>query len=261
MQQRALVIVVLLGALGGLQPASAHNIDIEPQAADAAPKHSEAIAFSEQPYDLLDHTLGYTGGVLTSRAIFGWLDKGEVDVYTFTSSPVDFQQAQDLFGIPFPAVAVVAAPLASACEQSKHDYPAIALAGPCSLVPPYLGDVEVPVDLPPGYCLTEVTINTESKDRVVFTESHTGTAWYLPDGCFLQGAFPNCFDSDTLTAFLPPVPGVPYFMYVWNPDGKAFNYTLNSGIDENPAYVHEDPGLEDVIADNDWVFGECTLPH
>ena len=180
-------LIASAAALGVAGSAAAHNIDIEPQAtaneghANASDidwksdkdgdkgKPTENFSWA-YPYDMtkdvpvlqviedgeveydVDEDNGtptWLGGILTSRATFGYLDgfddQGEhpwqpdVDVFNFTvKAGQDIGQVQ---AVPSAAnwaaqgmTVAVASPIPPACEENRNDYPAIALTVPCSLM-------------------------------------------------------------------------------------------------------------------------------
>lgn len=182
----ALVLALSAGA-------SAHNIDIEIQAqaneghanghdvdwkSDKRADRGKAVEnFSwSYPYDVTqdvpvvlevedgetvyevveDGEPTWLGGILTSRATFGYLDGSggrgnrgnspnhpDVDVFNFTvkigygpgTDTFQAQQVPDAAAFGAQGLTVVAAsPIPPACEEARNDYPAIALTVPCSLM-------------------------------------------------------------------------------------------------------------------------------
>lgn len=141
---------------------SAHNLDVEEQTLNPKPwKTMEGDASFANPHQLIF-------GIMDSQAIFAWLDADDVDVFQFTVTPADIDQAQSL-GLP--TAMAIASPIPAACTQTKNNYPAIALVAPLGTAPvqdPAYFDL--PFAVPPGHGVLPV-YNTPvqgNEERVIF---------------------------------------------------------------------------------------------
>jgi len=135
--------------------------------------------------------------IAKSRAFYSWFDTGEdVDVYAFeVTEPVRlFAQA-----------------LVPVCQGYEDVLPWFAIAGP-GLPPP---EVDLPFDLPPGYGAYVVENEEPWTPREVFYEPF-GDKWYFDGPVFDQ-------DADELGT---------WYLYYWNPQGKAGDYVAVIGSAE-----------------------------
>lgn len=250
----------LVGGLlsfGACSIASAHLLDIEAQTLDPKPWQSrEGDSSFYNPHQLVF-------GIVDSQAIFAWLDADDVDVFQFTVLPADIVQAQSL-GLPM-AMAIASA-IPAACQETRNNYPAIALVAPYGTAPvqnPAYFDL--PFDVPPGHGVLPV-YNTPvqgNEERVIFylppedTDTPLNLSWFLPSGCKLEPYF-DCSQADALGA---PI-FAPYtiaYLVVWDPDGVPQDYTLNIGVDERN--FQNFPEIEDFVRDNNHLHRPCTEPY
>ena len=230
--------------------AQAHNIYLEEQARYdypiVAPPESDA-SFAN-PFILVDD-------VRQSQAIFAYLTRGDVDVFQFTISP------QDLVTGP---VIVTASALPPACKETLRNFPVTALVGP-GLPPPRPG-LHLPFEVPVGYGVlyADNPKPPHGVQREIFNleeGSASGISWFLPVGlsedCLFAQPFPTCDFSNTI--FTPVfVPGV-YQIVIWDPKGKAQDYTANIGLSEEDTV--ENPVAECQVKANRHLHRRCRLPY
>lgn len=253
--------------------ASAHLLDVEEQnivrTGDYNEHGQEILESESKPWKRTDgdsswaqpHDIKFP--LMDSQAIFSWLDPEDVDVYRFTVTYNDVAQGAALgFGSAF----VIAAPIPPACNQTKNNYPAIALVAPFGTAP--VQDpawFDLPFEVPPGHGVLPV-YNTRAhgnEQRPIFVLPPEDTvvplnlSWFLPNGCVTEPYF-NCAQSDTLGAPIF-VPGTTAYLVVWSPAGNPMDYTLNLGVGENNFQSYEN--IEDMVRDNNHLHTPCTDPY
>ena len=228
------------------QYASAHNLFVEPQTllenpADAPTE--DDFSFSA-PFQIEN--------VKDSQAIFSYLTPGEVDVFEFEVTPQD---------LDFGPVLVTASALPPACHETINNYPVTALMGP-GLPPP---SVDLPFDVPPG--MGVIVANNPKVDigseRSIFDidiaepQLNLGIAWFLPQGITQDCLLNNPFQCDFSNSIALPVfvPGI-YSIIMYDPDGKAQDYTANIGSSEENQIPN--PEVEDLIRDNNLLHTACS---
>ncbi len=228
------------------QSASAHNLFVEPQTLLETPSEAPAeddFSFAA-PFQIEN--------VKDSQAIFSYLTPGEVDVFEFEVTPQD---------IAFGPVLVTASALPPACHETINNYPVTALMGP-GLPPP---SVDLPFEVPPG--MGVILANNPKvgpgNERSIFDidiaepELDLGIGWFLPQGitqdCLLNN--PRQCDFSNSIALPVFVPGI-YNIIVYDPDGKAQDYTANIGSSEENRIPN--PEVEDLIRDNNLLHTACS---
>jgi len=251
------VILIGVGFFFFVQSIHAHLLDVEEQAYLSKPWQSdEGDASFANPHQL-------KFGIMDSQALFAWLDADDVDVYQFTITQADILQAHAL---GFPTAMVLASPIPAACNQTKNNYPAIALIAPFGTAPvqdPSYFDL--PFSVPPGHGVLPVfnTPTQGNEEREIFylppedTEQPLNLSWFLPNGCTLDPYF-DCSSADALGA---PIfaPFTTAYLVIWDPDGVPQDYTLNIGVDESGFQHFEE--IEDFVRDNNNLHRPCTEPY
>jgi hypothetical protein len=228
------------------QFASAHNLFVEPETLLEIPSEAPAeddFSFAA-PFQIEN--------VSDSQAIFSYLTPGEVDVFEFEVT------IQDL---AFGPVLVAASALPPACHETISNYPVTALMGP-GLPPP---SVDLPFDVPPGMGVilaSNPKIGLGNK-RSIFDidiaepQLNLGISWFLPQGLTqdcLRNDISQCDFSNSIA--LPVfVPGI-YNIIVYDPNGKAQDYTANIGSSEENRIPN--PEVEDLIRDNNLLHTACS---
>ena len=228
------------------QFASAHNLFVEPQTLLETPSDAPAEDdFSFEAPFLIEN-------VKDSQAIFSYLTPGEVDVFEFEVTIQD---------VAFGPVVVAASALPAACNETINNYPVTALMGP-GLPPP---SIDLPFDVPPGMgvILAKNPKIGSGNERPIFDidiaepQLKLGIGWFLPKGITQDCLLNDISLCDFSNSIAQPVfvPGI-YNIIVYDPDGKAQDYTANIGSSEENRIPDLD--VEDLIRDNNLLHTACS---
>jgi hypothetical protein len=229
------------------QLASAHSLFVEPQTLLETPSEASAeddFSF-EAPFQIEN--------VSDSQAIFSYLTPGEIDVYEFEVTPQEVAGGRP--------VLVTASALPPACQETVNNYPVTVLMGPGLPSP----SVDLPFDVPPG--MGVIVANNPKvglgEKRPIFDMDFTepllnlGIGWFLPQGitqdCLLN--HPYLCDFSNSIALPVFVPGI-YNIIVYDPAGKAQDYTANIGSSEENRIPNSE--VEDLIRDNNLLHTACS---
>ncbi len=220
----------------------------------------------DAPFVIPVATDGGPTNVMRSKAIFAYLDEGDIDVYQFTLVPGDFQKpVLDAQGLPtfdqngnmimqFSPVIVTGSALPPACKQYKHFYPKTALLGIGLSTPP----ADLPFNVPAGYGAV-VADNPKVKDRAVMTE--VGIYWYLPKGLTQECLYTSPWSCDYTNTISQAVfaPGT-YYIVIFNDTDRPGDYTANIGILEgfDPPKTQEQENILELVSSGDWYRVPCV---
>jgi len=237
----ALNVLCLFGQL-----AFAHNLFVEPQTLLETPSDAPAEDdFSFEAPFLIEN-------VNDSQGIFSYLTPGEVDVFEFEVTIQD---------VAFGPVVVAASALPPACQETMNNYPVTALMGP-GLPPP---SVDLPFEVPPG--MGVIVANNPKvelgKERSIFDldtaapELNLGISWLLPQGLTLDCLLNDISQCDFSNSIALPVfvPGI-YSIIMYDPDGKAQDYTANIGLSEENFIPNTK--VQDLVRDNNLLHTACS---
>lgn len=246
------IVLVTTMALLVASAGFAHIVYFEPQEKAAKPWQSPASD------DYSFENPGVLDNLSDSKAIFGWLDNGNVDVYKITLD--DETPLYDRYP--------VAMTLSPACNQTKNNYVNIAMVGK-NFPPP---TVDLPFALPEGMGVV-VKINPryyKGAERPVFYEPTANISWFLPKGMTEQCMMGNpptvppmaTCDMSNIIAFTPPYAlplqnGIYYFV-VWADDARHQDYTLSIGYSDEYYYRTDD---EYLTYNNAYLHTPCTEPY
>lgn len=281
--KNALVVLVAGGAMLIGSSAEAHIPFVEPEAREDAPaslSESERATMDysfQNPFPLPEdralrdmNDFQYDG--IDSMALNGYLVPGDVDVFEVVPAPND--------GVPFLGEAILAAALPPACEELLDAYPLVALVGPelareqsvLDVLPFDIDDPEA-VPQPAGDRMNGAILapNPEIDPREIFVEDVvTGLSWFLPAGqtqtCLEPPSIPlqDCetLDNSILvsTALGDDLAvGEPYYIAIWDPQGREQDYTLTLGVTD--AHYVDRPDVNAEIECFKLIHGDCTPPY
>ncbi|MCP4217477.1 MAG: hypothetical protein GY765_22745 [bacterium] len=204
--------------------------------------------------------------VMRSKAIFAYLDNNDIDVYTFTLIPSDFQKpVLDANGNPtfdenggmimqYSPVLITANALPPACRQYKNFYPQTALVGPGLETAPD----NLPFTVPEGHGAV-VCQNPRVKERPVMTE--VGIWWFLPKGLSQDCLYNSPWSCDYTNTISQPVfnPGT-YNIVIFNSTGRPGDYTASIGILEgfDPPKTAEQEAILERVVSGEWYRLPCV---
>lgn len=264
-------------------PVKAHIPFIEPEAREADPSsvpdedRTETDYSFKNPFPLEDdvafqnepgNTFEYDG--IDSMALNGYLVPDDVDVFKVVPASNE--------AVPFLGVAVLAAALPPACNELIDAYPLMALVGPklprdpavLALLP---FDIDDPDEVPqPAEGMNGAIFapNPENEPREIFVEDVvTGLSWFLPEGQTQQCLEPPSIplqDCETLENSIlistalgdEIVAGEPYYLAIWDPQGREQDYTVTLGVTD--AHYVDRPDINAEIECFNLIHGECTPP-
>ncbi len=231
---------ILLNAI----PASAHRVYFEPQAKVEAPSATPASQdYSFENPGILDNIWG-------SKAIFGHLTSGDVDVYSFTVGADE----------PVSRRTLIAMAMSPACSETRDDYVHIAVVGPNLSAPVQ----SLPFAVPPGYgvVVKENPVVAKGVDRATFHETTANISWFLPSGltqsCIEDRNGPPMSTCEMSSIFSQPffTTDMPHYIVVWADGDKAQDYTLSVGVVDSGYYVRTPD--EHLTHNNAHLHGACT---
>ena len=169
-----------------------------------------------------------SGLMQQSRAVFAYMDIGDVDVYQYTLEEGE-------------SASVMAGGLPPSCANYGGTYPATALIGPG--LPDPEPDANLPFDIPEDCedCGIVVAYQTE----VPLGEWNLRPVFSLTDvpGVHISWFFPADFYTDIIMETIN-VPGT-YYIVMWNPSRLPCDYTANIGFEET--FSEEDRFRVDTI--------------
>jgi len=247
------IVVLALTALLIARSASAHRVYFEPQEKAEMPWWSpETDDYSWENPGVLDNIWG-------NKAIFGWLDFADYDVYQFT-----LDDTTPPFGR-----ALVALQMSPACLLTQGNFVSVALLGPGLPTPPET----LPFELPEGMGAI-AKINPEfswCEERPIFYEKVANISWFLPEGMSEQCIMGNppsvppmatCDLSNIIVTPRPPAPQLPngtYYIVVWSEQIVPQDYTLAIGFID-AGYYQKTPD-EPLTYDNAHLHLPCSEPY
>ena len=195
-----------------------------------------------------------------SQAVFLSLQRNDVDVISFDIDP---RQGK-------PPGFFTGSPLVYGCEETRDQYPVMALLGP-----------GLPRDLVPqgkkekkssplhkkvqkflrqnedyGVMFVENPVHDSRNDAVyAMTENDFTLSWFMPLGLNATCIkYQNCDYSNTIGTFLS-TPGT-YYVAFWDPEGKPMDITANIGTAEDGTVENEE--LEELVTEYGLLDGCCT---
>ena len=217
-------ILVVFGPL-----AFSHNLYVEPQVYHENPSPGKGDFSPDYPFLIVDEPSIPPDGLIDSQAVFSYLTPRDVDFFKIKITEKDLSKGP---------VLVSASALPPACLETQNNYPVTALMGPGLPDPP--SNVDLPFKVLPGMGVIVADNPVIEKGlRPIFDldlaepELELGIAWFLPLGLTQECLFnipPDCDFSNTIAqpVFLPG----DYWIIMWDPSGKAQDYTANIGTSE-----------------------------
>ena len=235
---RSFSTAMALCILGAAPAARAHVVSFEPQEKLAQPgQGTPADDYSLASPRILDNLWG-------SKAIFGYLDAGDVDYFQFTLAAGDSRL-------------LAALPLTPACEETKQNYVNIAVYGPSLPAPDPA--ITLPFSVPIGMGAI-VKLNPEvpaGQERPIFYEPTSNTTAFLPLGATNTCIWttPGACDWSNALATNLTADGT-YMIVVWAQSGQAQEYWLSVGIVDTGYYVKT--ADEPLTYNNAYLHSPCT---
>jgi MYXO-CTERM domain-containing protein len=236
---------LVVGLLLMARQSAAHVVWFEPQAKAKEPWLAPAAAdFSADYPFLLDNISG-------SKAIYGFLDVGDVDYFQFTLDASDA-------GAPVSAL-LGAFALSPACEETVDNYVSVALIGP-GLPPVADAGVTLPFTVPAGMGVL-VKINPTvpaGQSRPVFYEPTSRTSSYLPLGATNYCIWKTPWACDWSNALVPTLQAAgTYTIAAWANNDVRQDYLLSVGFKDTGYYYKS--ADEPLTYDNAWLHYPCTV--
>jgi MYXO-CTERM domain-containing protein len=228
---------------------AAHVVWFEPQAKAIEPWLAPAADdFSADQPCVLDNITG-------SKAIYGFLDVGDVDFFQFTLDPPD-AGAPDASA---PVSAMLAAlALSPACEQTVDNYVSVALIGPG--LPLADAGVTLPFAVPAGMGVL-VKINPVvpvGQGRPVFYEPTSRTSSYLPLGATNDCIWKTPWSCDWSNSLAPILQTAgTYTIAVWAENNVRQDYSVSVGFKDTGYYYKS--ADEPLTYDNASLHYPCTV--
>jgi MYXO-CTERM domain-containing protein len=223
---------------------AAHVVWFEPEAKATEPWLAPAADdFSADHPCLLDNITG-------SKAIYGFLDVGDVDFFQFT---LDAPEA----GAPVSAL-LGAFALSPACVETVDNYVSVALIGPGLPVPD--AGVTLPFAVPAGMGVL-VKINPmvpAGQSRPVFYEPMSRTSSYLPLGATNDCIWKTPWACDWSNSLAPMLQTAgTYTIAAWANNNLRQDYLVSIGFKDTGYYYKS--ADEPLTYDNAWLHYPCTV--